>query len=280
MLSKKDLSNILAASSMETLLSVAADRGTLIDGKVNLSGCTVKFDHRFLDLSRFVFDDTNLSGSRFSSCTAEGAHFKGCNFKDVRFSCEGVNKATMDGAIFTRCSLKGTYFGPATLSLNGVIFENSKFKDVTFMYGALSKSKFIDCSLSDVYFRKGDLTASVFEKCILERVSFEGANLDNVEFKGSKFLDISHWGEPDFSKAIIEESIKYSFGIIKKPYDSILDAIASGHFSKKEIEYLEDFSKDIKDCFADAPEAMLLYEEFKDYMPLSLFTKLIKFLKS
>ena len=61
---KKHVSKLLLEQTTEAMEGVAKRYDLLADGKIDLRGSTVRFEHSGLDLREFLLEGCNLSGSR------------------------------------------------------------------------------------------------------------------------------------------------------------------------------------------------------------------------
>lgn len=280
MISKKALRKVLAAQSTEELLRVGEQNHLFTDGKIDLSGETIPLRYQGIDLSIFRFEGANLTGSRFVNCRGVDAIFTGSKLDNVRFSMERGGKASMQGASFRRCSMRGAFFSAATLNLSSTCFVESDIRDTKFMLGNLVEADFSGSHLKNVEFRSAKLDGANFQGALLERVCLEKASLNRADFRNAQFNEMEFWGEPDFTGATVPDSLLYQSGIVTCPLERIDNVLKSDEFDEEALLQIGRLRDRVKSFAADAPEAMLIATEYEDLISFDLFVQLLKRLKN
>lgn len=276
----KSLRKVVAAQTVTEIFAVAKSAGLLEGGRVDLANQKVALRYAGIDLTIFRFDGADLTGSQFVNCDGEGAVFDGCRLDKVRFVTEGGCKASMKEASFKGCSMSGAYFGTRTLELSSACFVDTDIRDTKFMLGKLTLANFSSSRLQNVQMRDACLERARFCGTLLERVNLEGASLDGSDFTDATFKSMEHWGEPNFTGAIIPDALRFQYGIVPNPVENIDGAINSGGFSDDERRQLQVFRDRVASFAGDAPEAMLIATEYEEVISFDLFVKIMKRIKN
>ena len=278
-LSRKVLGKLTVAMTIDEMLSIAARHNGLVDGKVDLRGARVRFDHDGLDLSRFLFGASDLSGSKLTNCQAPGVSFADCQLRRVRITAEQGSCVSFSGCSFDGAVFENAYLGPKTLDLSASTFRAATIVDTTFMVGHLGRADFSRASLRNVMLRSADLQGAVFRNAQLERVCFEKAALNGADFSDAVFVEMEQWGEPNFSGALISDDLRYQYGIVADPVEKINRIVTSEEFSGAEVAEIRRFQEYIFDFATSAPEVMLIGHEYEGVISMKLFCRLMKSMK-
>lgn len=278
-LSKKILGKLAVAKTTEEMLSIAASHRFLVDGRIDLRGAKMQFDHEELDLSKFLFGASDLSGSKLRNCHAALVSFADCQLNRVRITAEKGVRSSFSGCSFDGAAIEQSHLGPKTLDLSGSTFRAASIIGTTFMLAKLGGADFSDALLKDVMLRSADLGGASFRGVKLERVCLENAGLIGSDFTGATFVQMEQWGEPDFTDAKISDDLRYQYGIVADPVQKINHIVASNRFSEAEIEEIRRFQENIFDFAASAPEVMLIGAEYQGVISMSLFCRLMKSMK-
>jgi uncharacterized protein YjbI with pentapeptide repeats len=194
------------AQTTDEMAAIAERSGLLVDGRIDLRGLSIRFNHSGLDLRRFNLEGANLSGSRLVNCLGEGVSFRGCTLNQTWIAADPGETASFENACFDNTELNDTTFGPRTLDLRGTTFRNAKLKEVTFRMARMNDASFLGADLEDVYFRSGILNGVDFSNSRLCRVSFEKAVLDGVNFRGVVADQMDFWGHKELFEPTQEQS--------------------------------------------------------------------------
>ena len=271
------LGKLVSQREMAEMEAFAQKHGLWSDGLIDLRGKKVRFSHSGLDLSRFHLESADLSGSRFRDCLGEGASFHRCTLRDVRI--EATGRCSFKGASFSESRMMRCYLGPATLDLSNCDFSEAELREVKFMLAKLGGSDFTGARLSDVEMRSADLSAVSFRMAKLQRVCLERASLREADFTGAAFVEMEHWGEPDFTGAKIPDELRYGFACVENPVSRLETVIDRGGFTEEELASLARFRDVVADFVGSAPEAMLIASEYDDVIPHELFVRVLKGMK-
>jgi uncharacterized protein YjbI with pentapeptide repeats len=279
MISREILGKLLLAKTTAEMLDLASRHRFLFDGKVDLSGAKAALKFDSIDLKEFKFSGADLSGSRFINCPGEGVSFDGCKLDKAYFSAEKGKSASMVGASFRRCSIKGAQFGARMLDLSSASFAESDLKDTKFVLGKLIGVDFTGSRLRDVQLRGAQLDGARFQNALLERVCLENASLVGADFTDATLVEMEQWGEPNFAGAIIADALRYQYGIVEKPLEAIDRLIASGKYAEEEKQRLERFRERVATFASNVPAAMLIASEYEDIISFDLFVRALKQMK-
>jgi uncharacterized protein YjbI with pentapeptide repeats len=147
-----------------------------------LSDCEVK--HAFVEgeelnklvLSRVSFKGVRLLNSSFRRADVTDTVFDNCDLSNTRFE-EGI----LHRVHFKDCKLLGLDLSQANL------------KNVTFENCILNISSFIDAKLKQVLFEKSTLQTANFYDCHLEKATFDRCDLNDIDFTVTNLngIDIS-----------------------------------------------------------------------------------------
>jgi len=275
----KALGKILVEKTLEGMKSAAQRYGLLTDGKIDLRGCKVRFDHSGLDLRQFLLEGCDLSGSRLTNTTGQDVRFDRCILRKVRIDVDKGKKASFAKASFNGAVFDDSYLGPRTLDLSGTSYREAKMNEVTFMLGKLEEADFTGADLKDVYFRSAELRGASFRNATLTRVSFERAILERADFSDATFVQMDFWGEPDYDGAIVSDDLRYSFGVVRDPRRKI-DALIARADSGPELTEALRRLRDRYAGFLAHPEVLLIGSEMQDAVPPHLFPSVLKALKN
>lgn len=273
-------SQIEGARNAADIRNIANQYKLWQNGKILIADSRLTLDYSEIDMSVFQFERVDLSGSRFINCNATSLQFSNCKLKRVQFRAEKGSKSSLAGASFGNSRIQEAYFGPRTLDLDNVSFSGARLENVEFMLGSLTKADFAGSTLKDVSFRKAILDGASFVNAILERVCLEGASLKNCNFTGASFVEMEHWGEPNFTGAIISDDLRYQYGIVRDPVGSIDRVIDSNEYTSVEREALKIVRERVATFAANAPEAMLIATEYQDVIAPALFVRMLKQIKA
>lgn len=273
------ISGLVTARTTKEMLAIAGDQGALLDGRIDLRGSKIRFDHEGLDLRRFVFEATDLSGSILRNCQAPGVSFSACQMKRVRITAEKGTRSSFVDASFDGAIIDGAHLGPATLDLARSSFRRAMVTATTFMLGHLESCDFSGAHLRDVMLRSARLDGAMFRGAVMERVSLERAILSGADFSDVEFVQMEEWGEPDFSGATISDDLRYSFGIVSDPVRKIDRIVRACQFSDSEMAAITRFQAAINEFASSAPEVMLIGHEYGGVISLALFARLMKAMK-
>jgi uncharacterized protein YjbI with pentapeptide repeats len=147
-----------------------------------LSNCEIK--HAFVEgeelerlvLSRVSFKGVRLLNSSFRRADVTDTVFDNCDLSNTRFE-EGI----IHRVHFKDCKLLGLDLSQANL------------KNVTFENCILNISSFIDAKLKQVLFEKSTLHTANFYDCRLEKATFDQCDLNDIDFTVTSLngIDIS-----------------------------------------------------------------------------------------
>ena len=275
----KALATILAETTTEGMKEAAQKYGLLADGKIDLRERKVRFRHSGLDLGEFLLEGADLSSSILTNCTGEGVSFRRCGLRKAQIVAEKAKKVSFRMASFDEAVLVDAELGPRTLDLTQTTFRNATLSEVTFNMPKLEEADFTGASLKDVYFRNGLLRGASFRNARLARVSFERASLEGADFTGASFQEMDYWGEPNWEGAIIADDLRYQYGELAEPRRKVEALIERGDLGPEATEAL----RRLRERYAvnlSYPEAMFVAREMTDAVPLELFPKIMKALKS
>lgn len=271
---------ILAETSLPAMKEVARRHGLLTgEGRIDLRARKVRFRHASLDLREFLLDGCDLSGSHLVNCNGEDASFRGCILERVHIEAVKATKVSFRNANFDGARLSDAYLGPRTCDLTSSSYRAANLTNVTFMLPRLEAADFSEAVLADVYFRSGRLAGTSFRGARLTRVSFEQASLVGADFTGATFDQMALWGEPDYEGAVIEDRLRYRFGLVKQPRRRVDALIASGALGDEATAALCR----LRDEFAELlshPEAMLIDDELRSAVASDLFPTILRALKA
>lgn len=273
------VSSITASMDFASMLAKCKDFGAVFDGRIDLRGAMARFDHRNLDLSRFIFDESNLTGSRFTNCSATGASFRRVTLRDVRFANEPGFQCSFESADFTEAVIETCYFGPKTLNLRNASFRKCELRKTKFMLGSLQKCDFYGAKLADVDLRGADLTKASFAHASLDRVCLEKACLLGADFSEAQLRRMAQWGEPDFRGSIIDDTLRYRYAIIDNPAATIRETISILPLNESQAEQAHRFGQAVEKFAAKTNEAMLIFDEYSELISLELFVAIVKLAK-
>ena len=269
---------LLGERTQDGMTAVAERHGLLTDGKIDLRGAKVRFNHSDLDLRNFLLEGCDLSGSRLTNCIGEGVSFASCTLKKADIYPAKGKKVSFRGASFAGAVIEHSEIGPRTLDLSGTSYRGAALTEVTFMLPKLEQADFTGARIRDCYFRRGILRGVSFRGATLTRVSFEHATLEGADFTDATFDQMDYWGEPNYEGAIISDDLRYRFGEVKEPGTRVDALIARGILGEEETDAL----RRLRDRYSDLlsyPEAMFIGHEMEDAVPPHLFGKILKALK-
>lgn len=272
------IGKVLMERTGEKMRAAAHRYGLMNEGRIDLRGNRLRFNHSELDLSDFLLDGCDLSGSVLTNCIGEGVSFGHCVLKRVRITAEKGKKSSFRNASFDDAVLEDATFGPRTLDMSGTAYRNAKLRNVTFTLGKLYASDFSGAQIEDVFFRSAELNRASFRNAKLTRVSFEKAVLKGADFTGAGFHSMEQWGEPNFDGAIISDELRYRFGIIREPLKKIDALLARGELDTEEADALRRWRSGHVD-FLSNQEVMLIGSEYEDEIQPHLFARVLKALK-
>lgn len=270
------LARLLVAKTTDEWVAVAGKHNLLREGLVDLTGRRLQFNHRDLDLRRFRLEGADLSGSILINPQAEGVSFHRCVLRKVKLTAEPGRRGCLRSAVFDHAQIEDADIGPRTLDLSGASFRDAQLVRVTFRMGALTGAYFDRASLIDVTLRSANLVGASFREATLERTSFEKAVLKGADFTGAEFREMETWGEPDYVDAIISDELRYRFGIVRYPVERLEAVLGSGRWSETERRAIGCLIERVRAFAADAPEAMLIQDEYRDVIPPELFRRVLK----
>jgi uncharacterized protein YjbI with pentapeptide repeats len=275
---KKHVSKLLLEQTTEGMKGAAKRYDLLVDGKIDLRGSTVRFEHSGLDLREFLLEGCNLSGSQLVNCTGEGACFDRCTLRNVRIAAEKATKISFRNASFMGAHFNDASLGPRTMDLTGAVFRNARLTEVDFRLGRLEGADFSGAHLVDVYFRQALLAGCLFRGATLRAVSFEKTELRGVDFTGAVFDQMEHWGEPNWEGAIISDELRYSYGIVSNLGSRVALLIQTGELGPEATDALRAL-RDRYPSICATPESMLIKHELEDVIPPEIFPAVLKALK-
>lgn len=273
---RRVLARVAASRTTEEWVASAEKYGLLREGQVDLAGRRVQFNHRDLDLTRFRLQGADLSGSILTDPQGAGVSFEGCVLKKVRVVVGPGRQGSLRGARFDRSRISDAEFGPRTLDFTGASFCDAEILRSTFRMGQLEGARFDNATLVDVMLRGAQLEGSSFRGAVLERTSLERAELTRADFTNARFIDMSKWGEPDFTGAVIDDGLRYRFGVVRDPIVRLSAVRDSEEWSADERRSIDVMIERVRSFAANAPEAMLIEEEYADVVPGPLFRRLLK----
>jgi uncharacterized protein YjbI with pentapeptide repeats len=273
------LAQLLVAKTTDECVSVAAKHNILRDGLVDLAGRRVQFNHRDLDLRRFRLEGADLSGSNLINPEAAGVSLRDCVLTNIKITVEPGKKGSLRSAVFDGARIQDADIGPRTLDLSGASFREAQLVRVTFRMGALPGTCFERAWLSDVMLRSANLEGAIFSNATLERTNLEKAALQGANFTGAHFREMERWGEPDYTGAIIADEVRYSFGVVRDPVERLRAVIGSSQWSVTEKQAIERLISRVRGFATDAPEAMLIEDEYRDVIEPQLFRRVLKVAK-
>lgn len=274
----KVVARLLLSRTRDEFLAAGKRHGLIVDGKIDVRGEAVRFEHTDLDLSMFLFEETRFGASRFTNCAAAGVSFRRCTFRDVRFECTGTQKRSFANCNFAGSVFRDCYLGPATLDLAGASFESADLRDVTFMLGRLSGASFRNATLEDVALRSAVLHHADFRGATLHRTSLEKADLRDADFGNATFRQMDFWGEPDYTGARIADELRYRFGVVEHPYERLQQLLNRGLVAEPDDRTARTLLDRIP-SFAGVPEGMINYDEVGSGIELTSFVRVLKALK-
>lgn len=272
------IGKILMGRTADEMRAVAVRYGITADGRIDLREGRCRFNHSDLDLRAFLLEGSDLSGSVLTNCTGEDVSFARCKLKHVRISADKGKKVSFRGASFDGALFDDVTLGPRTLDLSATAYRKAKLRNATFMMGKLDDADFSGAQLEDVFFRSAELKNASFRGASLARVSFEKATLEGADFTEAEFHQMEQWGEPNFAGAEISDDLRYRYGIIRDPFQKIVELTGSSAFHPEEVDVLRSFLERHRD-FLSNPEVMLIGSEYEDDIDPRLFVKMMKALK-
>lgn len=275
---RKAIGKLLMERTTDQMQAVAERYGMITQGKIDLRGETLRFNHSGIDLRCFLIDACDLSGSVLTNVVAEGVSFSGCVLKRVRIVAEKGQRASFRDASFSNALLQEAVLGPRTLDLAGSSYRNAKLTNVAFNMGKLNDANFENAELADVYFRSAELNRASFRDARLTRVSFERAMLEGADFGGARFAQMEQWGEPNFDGAIIEDDLRYRYGIVTDPLKRLDALIENDAFGPDEVEIVRSFREKHREFLSNS-QVMLIASEYEGEIETPLFVKMLKALK-
>lgn len=275
-LTSKQAGKIAAFRTIDEMRNVAAKYDALDNGRVDFRGAIAQLRLSGVDLSQFLFEGANLSGSTFINCCAADSSFRNCVLNNIRIANESGHTTTWENADFSEATISNSFFGPRTLILQGVVFRGAIIRDSKFSMANLQRSDFSRAILSNVELRNADLTSARFVGASLESVCLEKSRLKDTDFTNVQMTKMENWGEPDFTGAMIADDVRYRFAIVANPITSLQRAIEQIDATREERQRGEAFVDAVRTFADDASDAMLIYDEYADVLDLALFVRIVK----
>lgn len=145
---------------------------------VDLSGLTITD----FDLSSCKLDGANFSGAKIGRMKAEHCSIDGANFTDAQLSAvffakTDFNRALMERASITRCTLNG--------SCRSGNFADAVISKTTFSRGKMDGASFARSKQTEVGFLECDLSGADFKGASAEDVKFDKCDTTDADFKGA-----------------------------------------------------------------------------------------------
>ena len=178
--------------------------------------------------------------------------------------------ADLSGVHFSDCTIADSYIGNARLFLDRATFERCKLSSVQFMFGQLAGAEFIDTLLLDCHFRSAVLRGAAFRRCKLVSVNLEKADLREAVFDHTELERMEDWGWHGYAGATIPEDQKFRYFIARDVGQRLMTAITNGSLTVSR-ERLASLRTAIESAGMAHGEAMLIHEEWKDYVSLPEF---------
>lgn len=274
----RSLGRVLIEKTQAGMLAAAERHGLLVEGKIDLRGRRVKFEHTDLDLSAFLLEGADLTGSLLTNCSGEKVSLRACKLKNVRIECVKARKTSFLGASFDEALLESVYLGPRTLDLSKTSYRGARLTDVTFMLARLPEADFTGARLTDCSFRRGILDGASFRGATLTRVSLEEATLVGADFTDAELHRMDQWEEPNYQGAIISDELRYQFGVVRDPARRVDALIESRALGAEATEGLQRLKAQFSDLLS-YPECLLIGRELEEAIPPHLFAGILKALK-
>jgi uncharacterized protein YjbI with pentapeptide repeats len=131
-----------------------------------------------VDMSGFIFNNTDLSKANLTRANLNRTHFSGSpsRFQSAQYSPKFYNEFT--GNFFTypsKKSLKNTY-------LNGATLRGANIKNATFSDASLVEANLSNADLSNTLLHDSNLEKANLRNANLRKVNLSGANLKNAKF--------------------------------------------------------------------------------------------------
>jgi uncharacterized protein YjbI with pentapeptide repeats len=124
--------------------------------------------------------------------------------------------------------------------------------------------------------RGANLEAASFRNATLESTSIEKADLKATDFSNADFRQMERWGEPNFSGAVIDDNLRYRFGIVTDPVVRLEGVARQGYWSNTERQAIEALIARVRQFASGISEAMLTESEYLDILQPSLFRRVLK----
>ncbi len=152
-------------------------------------------DFKDLDLSHEKIDSTLFEDCSFKNCNFTETEFMNCRFIDCSFSHCNLSVMKIDGSEFCETLFEDS-------KLMGIDWTGARWPDIPL----LSPIKFFRCILDDSVFMGLSLNDVVIEECKAREVdfregSFSGACFRSTDFAGSLFNETDLSGA-DFTDAV------------------------------------------------------------------------------
>ncbi len=218
------------------------------------------------------------SGLRLEAVTCDPPKVESAVWTDVHIRCKNKT-STLVRAVFRGCTFENCTFGNAALDLTGVVFEDCKFREVTFMYGRLRNAVFTGGELRDSYLRSADLRDGLFRKLLLRKVSFEKADLHGCRFEEVTLQKMDRWGWHGYAGAILPDEQRFEFYETNDPIARLRAALHGGRLPVPQERVLA-FIEALEAAHVSSGPIMLLHNEWKKVLSLTEFAALGRFLTS
>lgn len=137
-----------------------------------------------LNINTCMVEDSSLLSSVFNEIKIIDSILKKCDFTGVV-----AHHTSFDRMHISNSRLQGSQFMES--SACDVVIERSKCVDVSFRFGKITHTAFIDCDLSGADFLGAHLKNVIFRNCNLKKSQFSQSKLNQVSFKGSDIEDIA-----------------------------------------------------------------------------------------
>lgn len=135
-----------------------------------------------------------------------GREVRGEAFTDTAFVECDLSEVTTEGAVFDRCTFRGTRFNvsshTATAFVN-CLFERCSFFDSAFTGCKLVGSRFVACSFDLLKVEGGDWSFTTLARADLSSAAFTGVRMREADLRGARATCLR---DVDLSAAQLEEA--------------------------------------------------------------------------
>ncbi|SIN91987.1 Transcriptional regulator, contains XRE-family HTH domain [Chitinophaga niabensis] len=182
----KNLHEKFSSSNMQRCRFIGSNLSGLLLKSNNVNSC----DFSNSDFSSSHIQHSHLANNLFKDCSMKetefsGSHISGCDLSGadltgVVIRSGGMDKNTLDNAVWNRTSFKETYLGDMTFggAIENCYFENCSFKRVIFQHA----------TLTNTFFKCRSLKGIQFIDCQADRMTYEFLKSGKADLSGITLL--------------------------------------------------------------------------------------------